>query len=97
MERVMGFSMNTFFCASRAEMAYGSWNSSETEMKTTSTLELLKISSGSVVAFEIWYFEAQCSAFLIGDACQSYSEIYSRIEEANLLRQITDGCDLVEV
>lgn len=24
-------------------------------------------------------------------------EIYPRIEEANLLRQITDGCDLVEV
>jgi len=53
MDRVMGFSINTFFCASRAEMAYGSWNSSETEIKTTSTSELLKISFGSVVAFEI--------------------------------------------
>lgn len=39
-------------------------------MKTMSTSALLKISFGSVVALGMWYFAAQCSAFLKDDACQ---------------------------
>jgi hypothetical protein len=59
----MGFSIITCLPASRADIVYGSWNSSEVRLKTTSTSLLVKMSLGFVVASGILNLAAQWSTF----------------------------------
>lgn len=62
---MMGFSIITCLPARNAAMVYGSWNSSEVRLKTTSTSLLVKMSSGFVVASGMLNFAAQWSVFWV--------------------------------